>query len=197
MRGGGALIQYLQKKDFTNIFGLDVSEKAINLCKQKGIQNVFLMSGEKPEFGDRKFDIIIASDVLEHIKEDLRTLTDWHGLLKPEGKLIVFVPAFKFLWSVHDEVNHHYRRYSKSEFVNLLKKAGFQIERVSYWNMFLFLPISLIRIGRKNLDKGSLRKEGYLKETPAFFNQLLTALLRFENRMLQRFSFPLGSVYLL
>jgi predicted SAM-dependent methyltransferase len=66
-----------------------------------------LMDGARPEFGDGQFDTIIASDVLEHIEREELALCEWKRVLKSCGKLIVFVPAFNFLWGGHDAANHH------------------------------------------------------------------------------------------
>jgi predicted SAM-dependent methyltransferase len=64
---------------------------------------------------DEKFDVIIASDCLEHLKEDEKALKNWYELLNKNGVAFIFVPAFMSLWSYHDEYNMHYRRYTNSE----------------------------------------------------------------------------------
>ena len=128
----GVLIGSLKGRGFKRLRGIDIDEKAIEICRQKGIIDIRVADAEKTGFKDQQFDIVIASDVLEHIKDEDKALLEWHRILKSGGKLIAFVPAFKFLWSKHDEVNLHYRRYSKSSLIEVLKKNGFSIERSSY-----------------------------------------------------------------
>ena len=116
---GGPLIRALNKLGYNDVHGIDISEPAIDLCKLREISNTSVMDGSRPDFGDGQFDVVIASDVLEHIEDEEKALCEWNRILKPSGKLIVFVPAFKMLWSKHDEANHHYRRYSKSELIRI------------------------------------------------------------------------------
>jgi SAM-dependent methyltransferase len=189
---GGVLIQFLQEKGFQNVYGVDASEEAVNLCKQKGLQNVFLMSADDPQLSNDKFDIIIASDVLEHIKDDAKALTAWQRILKPGGKLIIFVPAFKFLWGLHDEVNHHQRRYSKTELVKRITQANLRIERNSYWNILLFLPIALMRVIQSKFFKTQTKENYDPYRVHPFINRFLTAVLRSENKLVQKLNFPFG-----
>jgi hypothetical protein len=114
--------------------------------------------------------------------------------LRPGGTLMVFVPAFKFLWSGHDVVNHHFHRYRAAELAGLLRSAGFEIQRQGYWNFFLFLPVAIVRLA-KRLFAGNSDKlpAGDLKAVPRALNFLLILLLRLENRlMLCGLNFPWG-----
>lgn len=188
---GGPLIKLLNKEGFLNITGIDVSESGINLCKKRGIDNVKVMDGTKTFFDDNEFDLVIASDVLEHIKEDNDALSDWYRILKPNGKLIVFVPAFNFLWTVHDEINHHYRRYSRNELKKKVIENNFKLKKSSYWNFFIFLPVSLLRLFQ-NLQKRKNKKEDQLYEVNSIVNKILIGLLKIENIFLSFFNFPFG-----
>ncbi len=67
-------------------------------------------------------------------------------VLKPGGTAIIFVPAHQFLWSEHDVVNHHKKRYSKTELIKAIEKNGLEIKRSGYWNFLLFFPICGIRL---------------------------------------------------
>ncbi|MBU0532196.1 class I SAM-dependent methyltransferase [Candidatus Micrarchaeota archaeon] len=186
--GGGSLLLSLQKQGFSNIHGIDLSENAIKLCKSSGLPNVSLMNGEQMKFKDNSFDFIIVSDVLEHIKDDKAALSESFRILKSSGKIIVFVPAFDFLWSGHDDVNLHYRRYSAQTLNNKLESAGFQISRTSYWNFFLFIPAFLLKF----LQKFSKKTTDQLYESNPLVNFLLIKLLFFENFLLEYINFPFG-----
>jgi len=113
--GGGPLLLELIKKGLINIYGIDISTNAISKCKERGLDNVLVMDGNSPDFEKATFDIIIASDSLEHLENDVQALDNWNKILQTDGQLIVFVPAFNFLWSGHDAVNHHYRGYTSGK----------------------------------------------------------------------------------
>jgi SAM-dependent methyltransferase len=184
---GGPLIQQLQADGYSSITGIDISAEAIELSRQRGLEDVHVMDAQKPSFSDESFDLITASDVLEHLSDAPRALTEWHRLLRPGGVLIVFVPAFMFLWSEHDEANKHFRRYRRPELTRLLTSNGFSVKRGSYWNFFLFFPVALIRL-LKRCKPSSRRQEahGDLGKPPNFINHFLFALLRFENKQICR-----------
>lgn len=189
---GGPLIKFLKQNGFNNIYGIDKSKKAIELCKSNGLKNIFLMDGLKTRFNNEEFDIIIASDILEHIKEDNLALLEWNRILKKGGRLILFVPAFNFLWSEHDEVNKHYKRYSKSMLITLFKKSNFRIEKISYWNFILFFPASLFRIFQHIFLKNKIQKKDQLYKLNNIINKSLIFLLKLENLFLKKLNFPIG-----
>jgi len=189
---GGPLLKFLKQNGFLNIYGIDISASAIDLCRMRRIKNVAVMDGAKTQFKNGEFDLIIASDILEHINVDTSALSEWYRLLKPNGRLIIFVPAFNFLWSTHDETNYHYRRYSKSLLLKKLEKANFKINRSSYWNFCLFFPTAAMRIlQRFSVKKKSKTKDQLYKLTPLVNNGLII-LLKVENWFLKFLNFPIG-----
>src|SRR3989344_4089949 len=101
-------------KFFTNygkVIGLDISEEAVEFCRQKGLKDVFQADILTLDVGKYlgKFDLILALDVLEHIQEDVEVMKKVNTMLKDGGLFFVNVPAHKFLWSEHDEALHHKR----------------------------------------------------------------------------------------
>jgi len=187
----GTLTKVLGSIGF-NVYGIDRSKIAINLCKKRGLKNVFAMDGTKTRFGDAEFDAVIASDVLEHIKDERAAMNDWRRILKPRGILIIFVPAFKLLWSEHDENNRHYRRYSKDYLIGILKKSNFNVERASYWNFTLFFQASLVRIFQHIFMKRRKQSFNRLYDISPVANSFLVNLLKLENAYLEKFDFPVG-----
>jgi len=174
------------KKD--NLYGIDVSEKAIANCKSNGIKHAFVMDAQDITL-NHNFDVIIASDCLEHLRDDEKALKNWYNLLEETGSLYVFVPAFMSLWSHHDEVNLHYRRYTLSQLKQKLQRTGFEVLKSSYWNFFLFIPVWIFRqIGK--LQK-TQKATGDLDGVPAA-NSLLLGIISLENRLLRWVSFPFG-----
>jgi 2-polyprenyl-3-methyl-5-hydroxy-6-metoxy-1,4-benzoquinol methylase len=189
----GLLLMDLERHSFNkqNLFGIDISEKAIQNCKINGLSNCFVMSGESITLKE-KFDIIIASDCLEHIKNDADAIKNWKQQLKIDGKLYVFVPAFKSLWSHHDVVNMHYRRYKKSQLTNLLKSNKLDLIASGYWNFTLFTPLYIFRsLSRLVTTKSDNKSNGDLNKI-GILNSPLLGLLNLENRILKYLKFPFG-----
>lgn len=191
---GGPLIRLLQKKGFVKVAGIDINECSVQLCRSLENADIRVADGCSTGFGDDQFDMVIASDVLEHIEEPIRGLTEWLRILKPKGRAIIFVPAFQFLWSRHDKVNRHYRRYTKQEIVTLLEQAGFCIERATYWNFCLFFPALFIRMIRRAFGSQEGEKEGGdVTVSGNIVNRILENVLKLENRALASgLDFPFG-----
>jgi SAM-dependent methyltransferase len=88
------------------------------------------------------FGIILLLDVLEHIEDDVGALAALRERLAADGRVLVTVPAFPALWSSHDETHHHYRRYTRRSLAEVAEAAGFEVERLMYFN-FLLLPVAV------------------------------------------------------
>ncbi len=188
---GVLLTEFAQKGfDQSKLYGIDISEKAIANCHEKGIPNTSVMDAQEITLKE-KFDVVIASDCLEHLKEDRKALKNWIDLLEPNGTLLVFVPAFMSLWSAHDVFNMHHRRYTKPELVTKLKETGFTITKASYWNFFLFFPVYLFRL-ISNLRKSKSEDASGDLDNPSRFNESIYRLIKFENQLLKRMNFPFG-----
>lgn len=191
----GSTMKFLEKRGY-KIEGLDISQEAINICIQKDLK-VYRADATNTKLKEESFDLIIASDILEHLNYDFLALNEWARILKDGGKLIIFVPAFKFLWSGHDELHHHFRRYTKRELINLLKKSGFVIKRFSYWNFFLFLPITIIRLLKKTffhskVTKKNWERDVFFSQNNSFLNYFLFTILKIEKIFLRTINFPIG-----
>lgn len=190
---GGPLLQMLTDDGYVSLTGIDISPEGIELCRQKNLGNVQVMDARQPGFPENSFDAIIASDVLEHLPDAPTALAAWQKLLRPGGTLLVFVPAFRFLWSGHDVVNQHFHRYRAAELAGLLSAAGYQVARKGYWNFSLFLPVSAVRLTKRFLGGTDKTPAGDLKALPRALNAALTGLLRLENWLLLRgLDFPWG-----
>lgn len=198
--GGGSLMHDLIKHGFKNVYGIDNSEKAITVCKQRNIKNVQLMDIQIPAFGEKTFDLIIASDILEHCGNDQLVLKNFFNILDGNGMLLIFVPAYNLFWSNFDEVNHHYRRYSKKELISKLKAVDFHIERTSFWNFSLFFPALFNQIKSKifNNNSSTLKQNLLLNDNNSFFIHSLILLLKVENIFFKYTGLPVGlSVFVL
>jgi SAM-dependent methyltransferase len=189
----GPLMRRLHGAGYTNITGIDLSEDAIRRCHAGGLTNTAVMDATNPRYADDSFDFLIASDVLEHIADEEAALRNWLRLLKPGGRLLVCVPAFMFLWSDHDAVNHHLRRYTSKSLRAALNRAGFAIDRAGYWNFSLFFPVAAVRLLQRALARSDGQKRGQLRPSASLVNAGLYTLLRVENQLvLNSCPFPFG-----
>lgn len=192
---GGPLLQRLAAHGYSDLTGIDVSEAGIAVAQQRGIPNVSCMDGAHLAFPDASFDLVIASDVLEHIEDEAQALREWARVLRPGGQLLVFVPAFSFLWGKHDEVNQHFRRYTAAQLAAALSRARLQVQRRSYWNIGLFFPTAAVRLLNRirppKPNNGEPLKDDFFA-TPPLLNTLLRAFISAENRVLQALNAPVG-----
>jgi SAM-dependent methyltransferase len=192
---GGLLMEQLRREGFGQVQGIDISEAAIELCGRKGL-SAQVMDAQRPTLPDASFDFVIASDVLEHLADDIGALREWRRILKPGGSLLVFVPAFMFLWTAHDVANRHHRRYRAPELNDRMRAAGFIIQRSCYWLAFLFPAIVLVRVVKLLMAGGKLPADGGHGDAfvpPRAINQALLGLVRLENMLLRLgVNWPLG-----
>jgi 2-polyprenyl-3-methyl-5-hydroxy-6-metoxy-1,4-benzoquinol methylase len=101
--------------EFGEVDAVELDDEARAIAQQRLGREV--MNAPLPELtglGDRRYDLVAALDVIEHVDDDAAALTAIAGKLKPGGKLVMTVPAHRWMWSAHDVVNHHKRRYSKA-----------------------------------------------------------------------------------
>lgn len=188
--GTGFNLTYLEK--YGNVIGLDFSENALNFCKLRKNKNLIQANAENIPFKNDVFSLIIILDLLEHLNDN-KTLKELHRILKTDGYLIITVPAFKFLCSKHDKALHHKRRYNKLQLKNVLESNNFVIKNISYWNFFLFLPIVITRLIKKNIHIKYQEITTDVKKLPNIVNKFLTSILWVENYILSHgINLPFG-----
>jgi SAM-dependent methyltransferase len=142
--GTGINLDYLA--EFGTVTGVDSSEEAIQFCRRRGHEGVQRADLTRLDaFADGRFDLVTALDVVEHIDDDRAAVRELVRVVRPGGMLLVTVPAFPGLWSDHDEVNHHKRRYRGREIRDLLTSNGCELVRFTYMNTFLFPVAWLVR----------------------------------------------------
>jgi SAM-dependent methyltransferase len=144
--GCGTGANLLSLSQFGDAEGVDVSEEALAFCRERGLDRVRLGAGEDLPYDDGTFDLVTAFDVVEHMDDDLAGLREMRRVLRPDGRVLLFVPTFMFLWGVQDDVSNHRRRYRLPQLRRVLEEAGFEIERMTYANITFFLPILTIRL---------------------------------------------------
>lgn len=140
-------------------------------------------------FAPQSFDLVCLLDVLEHIDEDVATLAAVRGLLAPGGRALVTVPAYRWLWSAHDEFLHHKRRYTSRELRAKAVAAGFTIASLSYFNSLLFPLAAAARIKDRLLSRD--RASGTALP-PRPVNGLFHAVFSAERFFVGRLPLPFG-----
>jgi SAM-dependent methyltransferase len=184
--GTGANLEMLAQ--FGEAEGVDVSDEALEFCKAKGLKTHKGLAESLP-FADASFDLVTALDVVEHLDNDLDGLKEMRRVLRDDGRALMFVPAFMFLWGVQDDISHHRIRYTKAQIVERVKQAGFEIERATYANITFFPPILA---GRTLMKLTGIKPESENNITISALNGFLGKLFGAERFWLKNFNFPFG-----
>ncbi|MDP7323689.1 MAG: class I SAM-dependent methyltransferase [Candidatus Woesearchaeota archaeon] len=177
--GVGANLSMLRKIS-KNVIGIDYSQKAIDYCANRGYDHAVRMSGDNLEFEENSFDLVLCSDVLEHIEDDKTALKEIARVLKPGGILLFTVPAHNYLWGPVDEISNHFRRYELKKIRPLLP-FNLSIRRLGYWNLSTFFP-NLLFVRISGLFNGKKRSSNTLDAVPGFLNSLLYKIICLENK---------------
>jgi len=184
--GTGANLEMLSQ--FGSAEGVDVSDDALDFCRQKGL-TVQKGLAETLPYADETFDISTALDVIEHLDEDVAGLREMHRVTKRDGYSLIFVPAFMWLWGVQDDISNHRIRYTKSQIVERIEKAGFRVERATYANFTFFAPILG---GRALMKLTGIKPESENNVNISALNGLFGSIFSAERFWLKRFGFPFG-----
>lgn len=187
--GCGTGANLLMLSQYGDAEGVDISNDALAFCRERGLDQVKLGAGEKLPYDDGTFDLVTAFDVVEHMDDDLAGLREMRRVLRPGGRVLLFVPAFMFLWGVQDDVSNHRRRYRMPELTRVLKQAGFEIERTTYANITFFLPILLVR---QLMRVTGIKAESENNINVPALNGFLGRLLGTESWILKRMNIPFG-----
>ncbi|MBP9854008.1 MAG: glycosyltransferase [Candidatus Omnitrophica bacterium] len=189
--GTGMNLTYLEQ--FGSCYGCDAVQTALQFCRKNNLKNLVRCHLGQMPFRLNTFDMITVLDVLEHVDFPSKVLIEMKSLLTKDGKMLITVPAFKSLWSSHDEALSHYRRYSRNEFSRLLLDAGLDIEKMGYYFCSPFIFAALIRFFRRILPQSKRIKSDTVKAPPVFINNILNWILGQELKMIDRFPLPFGT----
>ena len=186
--GTGAIMKQLSEK--YKVVGIDMSPLAVEYSKKRGLTDVFLMPVQ--EFPRDKYNVkaAILLDVIEHIDDDVDVLRTVRDIVGQDGRVIVTVPAYKWLWSSHDLVNHHKRRYNSALLRETLDKAGLEPVMMTYYNTLLF-PLAVVKkvMGKwKAADQASEAVD----QPSGFVNSLFYSVFASEKNLVPNFTLPFG-----
>ena len=182
--GSGVNIKMLSKFGFVNIYEPHLKTTKYLKLKYQNAKKFKVLK----KIGKNKFDLIILADVLEHIRYDKKELKKLSENLNKNGHILITVPAYKFLFSIKDKILGHHRRYNKNQISSLFK--NFDTIKLTHFNFFLFVPISLIIIFFKILNINFIKK---VESSPNFFtNKILFSIFMIEKKLIQFLDLPFG-----
>ena len=185
--GTGANLEMLAQ--FGDAEGVDVSEDALAFCRARGLTRVTHGAAERLPYADDSFDLVTALDVVEHLDDDASGLCEMRRVLRRNGRALLFVPAFMWLWGVQDDVSHHRRRYTLPQLKARVREAGFEIERATYANLTFFAPILA---GRLLMRATGARPASENNINVPALNGVLGHIFGAERFWLRRLNFPFG-----
>ncbi|HUK64958.1 MAG TPA: class I SAM-dependent methyltransferase, partial [Dongiaceae bacterium] len=170
--------------DFGRVSGLDVGPAALRHARARGLA-VARGSAERLPIRAESLDVVVALDVIEHLDDDLGALRELRRVVAPGGALLVTVPAYGWLWSGHDELNHHRRRYTRRSLQTVTERAGWRQVRTTYFNSLL-LPVAIALRVLDRFNRKTTQSSLDLWVPPEPFNWLLERPLAIEASVIAR-----------
>lgn len=177
--GTGANLRMLRDNGFRNVTGTDASPEAVKYCAAKGLGEVQLGDIVSLPFAGGHFDLVLATDVIEHVDDDRGALAELYRVLAPGGHLLLTVPAFPSLWGLQDEVAHHKRRYRMQGLRECIRASGFEIRRSYHFNYFLFVPIWA---ARKVIKMLAVKRNSEAEFNSPLMNKVLSKVFEWDTR---------------
>lgn len=173
---GGNLQRYAR---MGRAVGVDPSPEAVRFCRERSLEPVEQAGLESLPFEDGRFDLICATDVLEHVEAEGEALAELLRVAAPGGALLLTVPAYQWLWTAEDERLHHFRRYTRRRLREAVERAGWRTEAATYFNSILLPAIAAARLIPRR-DDGTAD----LERTPDALNGALSIPMRLEARLI-------------
>jgi SAM-dependent methyltransferase len=138
---------------------------------------------------DGAYDLVCLLDVLEHVEADREALVSIARKLRPGGRILIAVPAHPWMWSGHDRVNHHKRRYTRRTLRAVIQAAGLKLHLMTYFNSLLFPLAVTSRLAGRLFHKDDDSAD---TPPPPFLNRTFETLFRLERYAIGRLPFPPG-----
>lgn len=183
--GCGSGRNMLELMQYGSVRGLELADTSVARARGRGVGEVAQGTLDEIPFPDDTFDLAVSLDVLEHLDDDRRALRELRRTVKPGGTLLVTVPAYPWLWSEHDVVNHHRRRYTRKTLEAAAGDAGWHTVSTTHFNGLL-LPAAALHRGLARLRNSNGRASSDLERTPERLNTLLERPLKLEARLIAR-----------
>ena len=157
----------------------------MTLARERHAGEVIAGSVLEMPFPEDSFDFAVSLDVIEHLEDDLTALRELRRTVAPGGSLLVTVPAYQWLWSGHDEINHHHRRYTRRSLQRVAEAAGWRQARTTYFNSLL-LPAAIVLRVLDRLSTKTTESSLDLWVPPEPLNWVLERPLAIEAALIKR-----------
>lgn len=177
--------------------GIDRAPAAVRFCRSRGRNRVLEGSADRLPLGDGTFDLVCALDMLEHIEDDVAALKEMGRACRPGGRILITVPAYRFLWGRQDEISHHLRRYTARELRSRITAAGLEVAKLTYFNTLLFPIVAAIRVTRRLMpgdpeeEKEEIESD-FTMTRPGRMNDLLARVFQAESGLIRAMRLPFG-----
>ncbi len=168
------------------VTGVELSEPSVEIARARNCGEVIAGSVLEMPFEDGTFDLAVSLDVIEHLEDDVSALRELRRTVAPGGALLVTVPAYQWLWSGHDEINHHHRRYTRSTLESAAQQAGWRAVRTTHFNSLLLPAAILLRILDRFATNKTTESSLDLWVPPDPLNWLLERPLVLESALISR-----------
>jgi SAM-dependent methyltransferase len=170
---------------YGTVTGIELSPTSVRLARERDAGEVVEGSVLEMPFPDDGFELAVSLDVIEHLEDDLGALRELRRTVAPGGALLVTVPAYQWLWSGHDEINHHHRRYTRRSLRQVAEQAGWKQARTTYFNSLL-LPVAILLRVLERVNTKTTESSLDLWVPPEPVNLLLERPLALEAAMIGR-----------
>ena len=192
--GTGANLELLGR--FGRAYGFDFTETGLRIGREEGRHRTARADVTAVPFPSGRFDLVTSFDVLYALKtpDARQAVAEMYRLLRPGGYALINVAAMKMLRGDHSVLDHEVQRFSRSGLHELLTSGGFHVERITYTNATLFLPVALVRgLQRLRGLPGEAGADTDISVPPAPINAALSGMLLLESLWLRLFTEPFGS----
>lgn len=133
-------------QEFGTVTSLEYNKECCEFVKKELGMDFINGSITELPFNDNEFDLVCAFDVVEHVQDDSLAIKELHRVCRPGGYTFTTVPTFKFMWSEHDDINEHVRRYTMKNYLTLFNIKNTSVHFKSYFNFWLFFPVAAFRV---------------------------------------------------
>jgi SAM-dependent methyltransferase len=191
---GGMLTCLHQHFPALNSTGVDDSPFAINHCKARGLTTVRKATVNNLPFTANTFDAVLSLDVLYHRDVNPESaMREMVRVLKPDGMLILNLPAFQCLAGSHDQAVGGARRYNFSDVRSLLHQQHLHLALIHYWNAWLFFPLLIWRLFSRSCPPASTPARSDLIPLAPKLNRCFTRLGSLDAALCGQWHIPFGS----
>ena len=192
--GTGKNIEFLKSNGF-KVYGIDISNDAIEFCKKRNLSEVKLSSITDIPYESNFFNAVYSMDVIGSLdkKNIEKAVNEFIRVVKDDGIVIINTAALEWLKSQHDVVVNSKKRFTKSEFKLLFNRQDVKILKLSYRVFLLFFPIAIIKWFKRFIKIFTKKSYTDLKMPPSIINILLAKIQLLENKIFKNINLPIGS----